>query len=114
MMVSDNKLFLEEITYIVGNERSLNENVIGQIIGKYHKSRILITKVYQILNNNKSILPFIHDIEATIIDYIVREEMSYEKTYYGATLYVADLFETTPTYIKCKVNQSRKSLQKIS
>jgi hypothetical protein len=113
-MVSDNKLFLEELLFLVKNERSLNENIIDQIIGKYNKSRFLITQVYQVLENNKSILPFFNDIEATIIEYIVREEMSHEKTYYGATLFVADLFETTPTYIKCKVNQSRKSLQKIS
>jgi hypothetical protein len=112
--MSDNKLFLEELKYLVENELSLNEYVIDQLQEKFDKSPFLITQLYQILANNQKILPFFNDIEATIYDYIVDKEMSHEKTYYGATMYVADMFDTTQTYIKCKVNKSRHSLQKIS
>ncbi|WP_299092219.1 hypothetical protein [uncultured Metabacillus sp.] len=112
--MSDNKLFLEELKYLVENELSLNEYVIDQLEERFEKNPFLITQLYQILAKNKKILPFFNDIEATIYDYIVSEEMANEKTYYGATKYVAELFDTTQTYIKCKVNQSRYSLRKIS
>jgi hypothetical protein len=112
--MSDNKLFLEELKYLVENQLSLSENIIDQLQEKFDKSPFLITQLYQILAKNQTILPFFNDIEATIYDYIVSEEMLQEKTYYGATLYVADMFDTTQTYIKCKVNQSRQLLQKIS
>jgi hypothetical protein len=112
--MSDNKQFLEELKYLVENDLSLNEYTIGQLHEKFEKSPLLIIRLYQILANNKIILPFFNDIEATIYDYIVSSEMLSDKTYFGATLFVADMFDTTQTYIKCKVNQSRQTLQKIS
>lgn len=112
--MSDNKLFLEELKYLVENELSLNEYVIEQLQERFDKSPFLIVQLYQILAKNQTLLPFFNDIEATIYDYIVHEEMSHEKTYYGATLFVADMFDTTQTYIKCKLNKSRQTLKKIS
>lgn len=112
--MSDNKLFLEELKYLVENELSLNEYVIEQLQERFDKSPFLIVQLYQILAKNQTLLPFFNDIEATIYDYIVNEEMSQEKTYYGATLFVADMFDTTQTYIKCKLNKSRQTLKKIS
>jgi hypothetical protein len=112
--MSDNKLFLEELRYLVENELSLNEYVIEQLQERFDKSPFLIVQLYQILAKNQTLLPFFNDIEATIYDYIVNEEMSHEKTYYGATLFVADMFDTTQTYIKCKLNKSRQTLKKIS
>lgn len=112
--MSDNKLFLEELKYLIENNLSLSEYVINELVEKYDKNPFLIVQLYQIINKNLTLLPFFHDIESAIYNYIINEEMTSEKTYYGATLYVADMFDTTQTYIKCKVNQSRKSLQKIS
>ncbi|MGM0873805.1 MAG: hypothetical protein ACQEWV_03220 [Bacillota bacterium] len=112
--MSDNKLFLEELKYLVENELSLNEYVIEQLQERFNKSPFLIVQLYQILAKNQTLLPFFNDIEATIYDYIVNEEMLHEKTYYGATLFVADMFDTTQTYIKCKLNKSRQTLKKIS
>jgi hypothetical protein len=112
--MSDNKLFLEELKYLVENELSLNEYAIEQLQERFDKSPFLIVQLYQILAKNQTLLPFFSDIEATIYDYIVNEEMSHEKTYYGATLFVADMFDTTQTYIKCKLNKSRQTLKKIS
>jgi hypothetical protein len=112
--MSDNKEFLEELKYLVENDLSLNENKMIDLHHRFEKSPILITQLYQILTNNKLLLPFFNDIEATLYDYIVSNEMLNDKTYYGATLFVSELFDTTHTYVKCKVNQSRQILQKIS
>lgn len=112
--MNDNKLFLEELKFLVENQLPLNEYVVDQLQEKFEKNPFLIVQLYQILVKNQRILPFFNDIEATIYEYIVNEEMSNDKTYYGATLYVADMFDTTQTYIKCKVNKSRQGLQKIS
>lgn len=110
----DNKLFLEQLKYLVENNLSLNESVINQLVEKYDKNPFLIVQLYQIIKNNEAILRFFQDIESAIYDYIINEEMTNEKTYYGATLYVADMFDTTQTYIKCKVSRSREELQEIS
>ncbi len=106
--MSDNKLFLEELKYLVENELLLNESIVNELVERYNKNPFLIIQLYQIIVKNRCLLPFFTDIESAVYDYIVNEEMTHEKTYYGATLYVADMFDTTQTYIKCKVNQSRK------
>lgn len=111
--MNENKLFIEELKYIVENELSLNDYVIEQLQDRFNKSPFLIINLYQLLSNNKNILPLFNDIEATVYDFIVTEEMSQEKTYYGATMYVADMFDTTQTYIKFKINKCKNSLQKI-
>jgi|GEM_PF-1663251 len=110
--MSDNKLFLEELKYLVENELSLNDSRVNGLVERYNKNPFLIIQLYQIIKKNQRVLPFFNDIESAIYEYIVNEEMSHEKTYYGATLYVADMFDTTQTYIKCKINQSRKALNK--
>lgn len=110
----DNKKFLEELKFLVENNLSLTEYTIRELNEKFNKSPLLITRLYQLLVNNKILLPFFNDIEAAIYDYIVNNEMLHDKTYFGATLFVADMFDTTQTYIKCKVRQSRQTLQKIS
>ncbi|MBM7603220.1 hypothetical protein FS935_05610 [Metabacillus litoralis] len=112
--MSDNKLFLEELKYLVENELSLNEYVIDQLEERFNKNPFLIIQIHQILVNYRTLLPFLNDIESVIYDYIVNTEMLNDKTYYGATLFVADLFDTTQTYIKCKVSQTDKMLKKIS
>lgn len=112
--MNDNKLFLEELKLLVENQLPLNEYVVNQLQEKFEKNPFLIVQLYQILVKNQRILPFFNDIEAAIYDYIINEEMLIDKTYYGATLYVADMFDTTQTYIKCKVNKSKQALQKIS
>lgn len=108
--MSDNKLFLEELKYLVENELLLNESIVNELIERYNKNPFLIIQLYQIIAKNRRVLPFFTDIESAVYDYIVNEEMANEKTYYGATLYVADMFDTTQTYIKCKINRSRRDL----
>ncbi|WP_175638936.1 hypothetical protein [Metabacillus schmidteae] len=110
--MSDNKLFLEELKYLVENELSLNENRVNSLVERYNKNPFLIIQLYQIIVKNHRVLPFFNDIEAAIYDYIVNKEMSNDKTYYGATLYVADMFDTTQTYIKCKINHSKKAVNR--
>lgn len=112
--MSDNKLFLEELKYLVENELSLNEYMIDQLEERFNKNPFLIIQIHQTLVKYKTLLPFLNDIESVVYDYIVNTEMLNDKTYYGATLFVAELFDTTQTYIKCKVSQTDKMLKKIS
>lgn len=108
--MSDNKLLMEELKYLVLNDLSLNEYIIEQLQERFSKDTSLIIELYQILQSNKLTVPFFKDIEATIYNYLVSKEMSDNRTYYGATLYVAEMFETTQIYIKCKVNETRRLL----
>lgn len=110
--MSDNKLFLEELKDLVESGLSLSEYKVNDLVERYNKNPFLIIQLYQIILKNQRVLAFFDDIEGAIYEYIVNEEMLSEKTYYGATLYVADMFDTTQTYIKCKVNQSRKALKR--
>ncbi|HWO95911.1 MAG TPA: hypothetical protein VNM45_06180 [Bacillus sp. (in: firmicutes)] len=103
--MNENKLFLEELKSVVEDGFALNEYLVEQLQEKFNKSSSLITDIHQIFVENRHVLPFIKDIEATVYDYIICREIAQAKTFYGATVYVADLFETTQTYIKCKVGQ---------
>ncbi|MDQ0243528.1 hypothetical protein J2S09_001073 [Bacillus fengqiuensis] len=107
--MNKNRLFLEELKYVVENGFILNEYLIEQLDRTLDKSSSLIIEVYQIFVENRYILPFIGDVEAVVYDYIVSREMAKAKTFYGATLFAADLFETTQTYIKCKVSSYNSS-----
>ena len=98
--MNTNKLFLEELKHVVENGFILNEYLVQQLQEQLGKSPSLITEIYQIFVENHHILPFINDIEAIVYDYIVSREMAQAKTFYGATVFVADLFETTQTYVK--------------
>ncbi|MCM3441002.1 hypothetical protein AB3Z07_10870 [Metabacillus halosaccharovorans] len=111
--MSDNKLFLEELKNLVENGLSLNEYRVNGLVEKYNKNPFLIIQLYQIIVKNYRVLPFLIDIESAIYEYIVNEEMSNDKTFYGATLYVADMFDTTQTYIKCKINQTKKTPNRL-
>ena len=109
-MVSENKRFLEELKYIVENGFILNRYLIEQLQEMFdEKSASLITAVYQVLVENRHTLPFISDLEASVYDYMIRKEMTQAKTYYGAIAFTADLFGTTYTYIKCKVERYGES-----
>lgn len=107
--MNKNKAFLEELKYVVENGFILNEYLIEQLERSLDKSPSLIIEVYQIFMENRWILPFVSDVEAMVYDYIVSREMDRAKTFYGATLFAADLFETTQTYIKCKVSSYHPS-----
>lgn len=113
--MNTNKLFLEDLKYMVENRLPLNQYATEQIQEKFDKSQSFIAELYQLFVRNRHLLPLIDDIEAVVYDYIVSQEMTKKKTFYGATLFVAELFDTTQTYVKCKVNQCRNLyLQKTS
>ncbi|MFC3885055.1 hypothetical protein ACFOU2_16910 [Bacillus songklensis] len=107
--MNKNQLFLEELKYVVENGFILNEYLVEQLQKKLGRSSSLIIEIYQIFVENRHILPFIDDIETIVYDYIICREMTRAKTFYGATMFAADMFETTQTYIKCKVDQYRQS-----
>ncbi|HWO96650.1 MAG TPA: hypothetical protein VNM45_09990 [Bacillus sp. (in: firmicutes)] len=113
--MNTNKLFLEDLKYMVENRLPLNEYATEQIQKKFDKDESLIAELYQLFVRSRHLLPLINDIEAVVYDYIVSEEMTKKKTFYGATLFVSELFDTTQTYVKCKVIQCRNlDLQKTS
>ncbi|APH05154.1 hypothetical protein [Bacillus weihaiensis] len=110
--MSDNKLFIEELKYLVENDLSLTEFNLNQLQERFNKSPLFISNLYQLISNNKLFLPFFQNIESAVYDCLIHEEMNNDKTYYGATLHVAELFDTTQTYIKCKVNHLYKENKK--
>ncbi|MFC3884480.1 hypothetical protein ACFOU2_13590 [Bacillus songklensis] len=102
------KLFLEELKCIVESEVPLTEYRVERLQEEFGQSPFLIKQFYQLLLEKRHILPFIDDVEAAVYDYIVSREMAQAKTFYGATMFVAEMFGTTQTYVKCKVNQYRQ------
>lgn len=106
--MNTSKLFLEQIKYMVENHLPLNEYIIEQLQINYQKSKNLIKSMFHLFEHHQYLLPFVDDIEATAYEYLVNQEMKKAKTYFGATLYVADLFDETQTYIRCKVEQCKK------
>ncbi len=114
--MNDIKILIEEIKFFVERNINLNQFALEQLSDRFNKDSYFIEQIYQILLRNKALLPFFYDIEAAIYEYIVHEEMENARTYYGATKYVAEQFDTTQTYIKSKIKQSKVilPLQKIS
>jgi len=104
-----NKLFLEELRYIILCEVPMTQYRIEQLQDKFDQSPYLINELYQLLFEKRHILAFVDDIESSLYDYIVNKEMMDAKTYYGAIAHVANLFGETPTYIKCKIKKYRQS-----
>jgi hypothetical protein len=106
--MNTNKLLLESLKYMVENRFPLNEYAVEQMQQKWDKDARLITELYQLFVSNRHLLPLIDDIEAVTYDYIVSREMTQMKTFYGAILFTAELFDTTQTYVKCKVEQCQR------
>jgi hypothetical protein len=104
-----NKLFLEELRYIILCEVPMTKYRVEQLQDKFDQSPYLINELYQLLFEKRHILAFVDDIESSLYDYIVNKEMMDAKTYYGAITHVANLFGETPTYIKCKIKKYRES-----
>ncbi|TYR80541.1 hypothetical protein FZC66_09190 [Priestia megaterium] len=104
------KLFLEELKYIIQCEVPLTKYRLEQLQDKFDQSPALIFEMFELLFEKKHILLFVDDIESAVYDYLINREMANEKTFYGATVFVANLFGETPTYIKFKVNKYRTSV----
>jgi hypothetical protein len=103
-----NKLFLKELKCMVESEVPLTEYRLKRLQEEFDQSPFLIKQLHQLLLEKRRILPFVEDIEGAVYDYMVIREMAQAKTFYGATMFVAELFGTTQTYVKCKVNQYRQ------
>jgi hypothetical protein len=103
-----NKLFLKELKCIVESEVPLTEYRLKRLQEEFNQSPLLIKQLHQLLLEKRHILPFVDDIEAAVYDYMVSRETAQAKTFYGATIFVAELFGTTQTYVKTKVEQYRQ------
>jgi len=104
-----NKLFLEELKYIIQCEVPLTTYRLTQLEEKFSKRSELIIEMYQLLFEKRHVLLFIDNLEAAVYEYLVNREISNAKTRYGAVLFVATLFGETPTYIKCKIAKYQQS-----
>lgn len=107
--MNKNKLFLDDIKFIVESRFPFNEFVVEQLVQKYDKNSSLLYYIYNLFQENRHLLPLIDDIELIVYDYIIKQELTKNKTLYGAILYAADLFDATPTYVKCKLNYYREN-----
>ncbi|WP_100407365.1 hypothetical protein [Bacillus solitudinis] len=96
--MNKNILFLEEIKTFVTSGLSLIEFQFT-----FNKSSEFIFKIARLMAENQYILTLEENIDAVIFDLLIMEEMAQTKTYYGALVTVAEEFELSETYIKCKI-----------
>ena len=106
----ENKLFLEELKVFVEKGLTLNEYDIEYLQGKFDKSLDLINQLYQLLVEQHHMLPIVSDIEADVYCSMIGYEIEHGRTFYGASLAVAERFQIPQTYVKYKIkdyNQPR-------
>lgn len=108
--MNTNRLFLKELKGLAENGLPLNEYAVEQLQQRFDKSPYIITQLYQLLTDNRYMLLPVEDIEATVYDYIIHQEMTHGKTLYGAVTAVAELFHIPQTYVRFKLNQYRQSV----
>ncbi|WP_088101978.1 hypothetical protein [Halalkalibacter urbisdiaboli] len=107
--MNQNKLFIEEIKRFVENGLSLNQAII-EMNEKYGKSPMLISELYQLFAKNPYILTVKEDLDSVVYESLLQGELQKAKTYYGGLVYVAELFELSETYVKCKVEKYKQPM----
>lgn len=105
----ENKLFLEELKVFVEKGLTLNEYDVEYLQEKFDKSSNLINQLYQLLLEQHHMLPTVSDIEADVYSSMIGYEIEHGRTFYGASLAVAELFQIPQTYVKYKIKDYKQS-----
>ncbi|HWO96151.1 MAG TPA: hypothetical protein VNM45_07435 [Bacillus sp. (in: firmicutes)] len=62
-MMNNDKMFLEDLRFLVENRLPLNEYLIERMQEKFDKSPSTITRLYHLFDEKRSMLPLIDDLE---------------------------------------------------
>lgn len=67
-MMNNDRVFLEDLKFLVENRLPLNEYLIERMQEKFDKSPSMITRLYHLFDEKRSMLSFIDDLEDVVYE----------------------------------------------